>query len=60
MGGYSASASSSASAANKITTGPTTFGGISFAAQNAGGSNTILYIGLAIAAAIIGFLFLKK
>jgi hypothetical protein len=54
MGG-SYSASSSASAANKITTGPTTFGGVSFGTQNAAGSNTMLYVVLA----AVGYFLLK-
>lgn len=57
-GGYSASASSSATSGNKISTGPVTFGGIAFAPVTASGSNTILYIALAVAAGL--FFFLKK
>jgi hypothetical protein len=51
-GGYSASASSGAESANKISVGPTTFGGVSFGAQGAPASNTVLYIvsGLVLAA----------
>ena len=58
MGGGDSSSSSATSGA-KITTGPVTFGGVSFGAQGSGTSTITCVIG-ALAVALLGWYLHKK